>query len=58
MALSLFTDWSMGFRDLTDPEVRAMPGFLPFMNTPLIAQSFADDPSGCLELLAVFKPFY
>ena len=52
----LFTDWSMGFRDLSDPEVQATPGFSPYMNTPLVADSFAPDPSGCLELLALFKP--
>jgi hypothetical protein len=52
----LFADWSMGFRDLADPEVRAMPGFSPYMNTPLVAESFGTDPSGCLELLSLFKP--
>ncbi len=52
----LFTDWSMGFRDLSDPEVRKTPGFSQFMNRPLSAESFADDPNGCLELLALFKP--
>ena len=52
----LFADWSMGFRDLADPEVRAMPGFSPYMNTPLVAESFGPDPSGCLELLSLFKP--
>lgn len=52
----LFSDWSMGFRDLSDPAVQATPGFSPFMNTPLVAESFANDPSGCLQLLAVFRP--
>lgn len=52
----LFADWSMGFRDLADPEVRAMPGFSPYMNTPLVAESFGPDPSGCLELLSLFRP--
>ncbi len=52
----LFTDWSMGFRDLSDPEVQKTPGFSQFMNKPLSAQGFADDPNGCLELLALFKP--
>jgi len=52
----LFADWSMGFRDLADPEVRAMPGFSPYMKTPLVAESFGPDPSGCLELLSLFKP--
>ena len=52
----LFADWSMGFRDLSDPDVRAMPGYSPYMNTPLVAESFGPDPSGCLELLSLFKP--
>lgn len=40
----LFSDWSMGFRDLSDPEVQATPGYSQFMNTPLVAESFANDP--------------
>lgn len=52
----LFDHWSMGFRDLADPEVQKTPGFSQFMNRPLSAESFADDPNGCLELLALFKP--
>lgn len=52
----LFSDWSMGFRDLSDPEVQATPGFSQFMNTRLVPESFADDPGGCLKLLALFKP--
>jgi hypothetical protein len=28
-----FPDWRMGFRNLTDPAVRALPGFSDFMNT-------------------------
>lgn len=54
----LFNDWSMGFRDLSDPEVQATPGFSQYMNTPLVADSFADDPSGCLELMALFRPTF
>ncbi len=52
----LFSDWSMGFRDLSDPEVQATPGFSQFMNQSWSAQRFVDDPNGCLELLALFKP--
>jgi hypothetical protein len=28
----LFTEWSMGFLDFNNPEIRATPGFSPFMN--------------------------
>lgn len=52
----LFNDWSMGFRDLSDPEVQATPGFSQYMNSRLVADRFADDPSGCLELMALFRP--
>ena len=52
----LFGDWSMGFRDYSDPEVQKTPGFSKFMNKPLSAETFDDDPSGCLELLALFRP--
>lgn len=51
----LFNDWSMGFRDLGDPEIQATPGYSAFLNTPLAAGSFENDPSGCLELFALFK---
>lgn len=54
----LFDDWSMGFRDLSDPDVQATSGFSQYMNTRLVADSFADDPSGCLELMALFRPQY
>ncbi len=50
--------FSMGFRDLSDPEVQATPGFSQYMNTPLVAESFVDDPSGCLGLMEVFKPAF
>jgi Sensors of blue-light using FAD len=54
----VFEDWSMGFRDLSDPEVRQLPGFSHYMNTPLIAESLARHPSAALQLLAIFSPKY
>jgi len=50
-----FGDWSMGFRDLNDPEVRSTPGYSEFLNTPLTAESFTRDPAQCERLLWVFK---
>jgi hypothetical protein len=50
-----FGDWSMGFRNLADPTVQSLPGFSQFMNQPLRADSFRHDPSGCLELLNLFR---
>jgi hypothetical protein len=50
-----FGDWSMGFRNLTDKEVHALPGFSPFMNRSLTADYYRHDPTGCLSLLALFR---
>lgn len=55
VAEQLFAEWSMGFRDLGDSEVRNMPGFSPFMNRSLKAVDIKDDLSGCLEMLKFFR---
>lgn len=52
----LFADWSMGFRDLNDPEVKAMPGFSPFMNSSLAAASLTHGSGEAMELLRLFQP--
>lgn len=54
----LFESWSMGFRDLSDPEVQKTPGYSQFMNTPLIAERLAKHPSAAMQLLSMFKPQY
>lgn len=54
----LFQDWSMGFRDLSDPEVKQTPGYSQYMNTPLVAEQLAKHPSAALQLLEMFKPTY
>jgi len=54
----IFNDWSMGFRDLSDPEVHKLPGYSQYMNTPLVAESLAKHPSVALELLSMFKPLF
>jgi len=53
-----FDDWSMAFRDLSDPTVQSTPGFSQYMNTPLVAESFANDPRVALQLLSILKPNY
>jgi hypothetical protein len=40
-----FPEWSMGFRDLDSPEVRAIPGYSEFLNTPLTGQEFSTEPA-------------
>ncbi|RQW83287.1 MAG: BLUF domain-containing protein [Methylococcus sp.] len=50
-----FGEWSMGFRDLNDKDVHALPGFSQFMNKALVADQFRYDPTGCLSLLNLFR---
>lgn len=53
----LFGQWAMGFRETSDAELQRLPGFSDFMNHSLSAAALArqDDPSGCLELLLMFR---
>lgn len=51
----LFQDWSMGFRDLSDPEVLALPGFNDYMNRRHGRGDLPDDPSDALDLMQVFR---
>lgn len=51
----LFGDWRMAFYDLGDPAVQKLPGYSPFMNKKLKSDEFADESSGCLELLNLFQ---
>lgn len=50
-----FGEWAMGFRNLNDPELQSMPGFSQFMNRPMSIKAFQDDPTGCMELLNIFR---
>jgi hypothetical protein len=50
-----FPDWSMGFRDLNDPDVRSVPGYNEFLNSPLTGEEFSSDPTRCQKLLLTFK---
>jgi hypothetical protein len=50
-----FRDWSMGFRDLSDLDLHALPGFSQFMNKPVTIEPFRNDPTACHELLNFFK---
>ena len=52
----IFSDWSMGFRDLSDPDVQSTPGFSQFMNSRQVADGFGEDPAASLELLRLFQP--
>jgi hypothetical protein len=51
----VFDEWSMGFRNLTDPKVQDIPGFSKFMNLNLDDATFSEDPSGAISLLRLFR---
>jgi hypothetical protein len=55
IATRSFAEWTMGFRDLRDPELRSIPGYNEFLNTPLTGEEFAADPSIAQKLLLSFK---
>jgi hypothetical protein len=50
-----FADFSMGFQNLDDPSVRSLPGYSPYLDTPLSADAFSDDPTNAQRLLRIFK---
>jgi hypothetical protein len=50
-----FPEWSMGFRDLDSPEVRALAAYCEFMNLDLRDEHFFSDPSNAQKLLLTFK---
>jgi hypothetical protein len=50
-----FAEWSMGFRNLSDEDVLALPGFNPFMNVQLGAEEFQANPGLCWGLLDLFR---
>ena len=51
----LFSEWSMGFRDLADPQLRSLAGFSDYMNSFTTPASWRRDPQGCLGLLSLFR---
>jgi FAD-dependent sensor of blue light len=54
-AVREFPDWSMGFQDLCAINLRELPGYTTFLDTPLRAHSFAQNPARCRSLLLHFK---
>jgi hypothetical protein len=51
----LFDGWSMGFANLGARDMRDVPGYSEFLNTPLSAAGFSENPDASQRLLAVFK---
>ena len=50
-----FPDWSMGFRDLTSPELAAQPGYSASLTAPLTAREFEAHPGRARTLLHMFR---
>ena len=46
---------AMAFRDLDSPELRRLPGYSEFLNTPLNGELLAKDIPTCKRLLLLFK---
>jgi len=45
----------MGFRNLSDPSLRDVPGYSEFMNEPLNSESFRSDPTHSQRLIELFR---
>jgi hypothetical protein len=50
-----FPNSAMAFRDLDSPELRHLPGYSEFLNTPLNGELLAKDIPTCKRLLLLFK---
>jgi hypothetical protein len=50
-----FPDWSMGFRNLSDPQIQALPGFSDLMNHARQPARMAADAAGCRALVEFFR---
>lgn len=50
-----FPNSAMAFRDLNSAELRSLPGYSEFLNTPLNGDLLAPDIPKCQQLLLLFK---
>lgn len=50
-----FPNSAMAFRDLEMSELRNLPGFSEFLNTPLNGELLRNDLAKCQQLLLLFK---
>ena len=51
----LFADWTMSFKDLSDPDLDALPGFAPFRNIRLTSNDIGNDAESSLNVLRFFR---
>ena len=50
-----FPDWSMGFQNLDQLDLRELPGYNTFLDSPLRSHAFVDSPATCRKLMLLFK---
>ena len=50
-----FAEWTMGFRHLANVAGAESAGYSEFLDLPLTADSFGDNPSKCQRLLLTFR---
>ena len=50
-----FSEWKMGFVDLNNPEIQAVPGFSVFLKESLDSERITQNPSIAYEFLLTFK---
>lgn len=50
-----FPDWSMGFREVDDQDVRDLPGFHEFLQDPRLSAGYGDRAEPAYTMLRVFR---
>jgi hypothetical protein len=50
-----FPDWSMGFRNLRDADLKEVPAYTDFLDMSLKSPIFQSDPSRAQKLLLIFR---
>lgn len=51
----MFSEWTMGFRNLSDPQLQSLPGFSSFNSLDLSHKEAAPDVAACIEILKFFR---
>ena len=51
----MFSNWSMGFRDLNSPDMQNLPGYTDFMNLKFNASEAYNNPTFCMKMLKIFR---
>ncbi|MFN5290363.1 MAG: BLUF domain-containing protein [Planctomycetia bacterium] len=51
----MFSNWSMGFRDLNSPDMQNLPGYTQFMNLGFNSSEAYNNPNICLKMLKIFR---